>query len=267
MRVYFRYGISVFVVVAMVSFFWCVERNMSSSTPLSLIPETNLSVELTCKVLLWDFHDVIVRKQPWVMAQSMWNIFINSPDKVALIGLLIKPSFWFNIDRYRQESDVLEEVFCKAIKDYPVLKNYENQLIELINLHTPIPEMVDLLKKLKMLGYRHFIASNIGKRSYALMLQRYPALFGLFEDAYYVGKCTARGTLYSSRVKPYKEYYQGLRLFLKDRGIGVQENVIFIDDKNSNIKGAQEAQVNLEPLLFITPENIQYKLEQKGIRC
>lgn len=216
-------------------------------------------------IFVWDFHDVIVRKQKWPMATRLWDILAHAHNKWALIKLMINPYFWADVSQLRQESDVLDGVIDKIITKHQPLLEHKEKIIDLINLHNPISQTIDLIKSLKDLGYKNYIASNIGERSYKIMAQRHPDIFALFDDVYFVGKKNNAGIDYCAYAKPHYQYYQGLRAFLADRSISLNSPIIFIDDKEINIKGALNASVGIDAILFISPEELLSQFQKRGI--
>ncbi len=216
------------------------------------------------KVLFaWDFHDVIVKKQPWSMITAISTLIWNADNKWELLKVSFNPRFWSDI--INRNSDVLDDTIDDIIECYPALAAHKDAIINLGNLHEPIPETIALIKALKDQGYKHCLASNIAKDSYAVMLKKFPELFALFDGIYIAYTTNQEGVPYAKKAKPDVVYYEGLRAYLHDLGFPNDVGIVFIDDKEVNVKAAEIANVGIQAIQFRSTEQLQKDFEKKGI--
>lgn len=206
-------------------------------------------------VLAWDLHDVLVKKQPMVMAKQAWDIIWNADNKLGLCALILNPFYWRDVYRIKQEVDVSDVLLERLAAKYPAMQPHLEKCLELTNLHVPMPESVEILQELENSGYANFLASNIGTTSSGIMQKKHSALFNSFKGLYVASKENGK--------KPDPEYYVGLKAFLDANGQAGKQ-VIFIDDKSKNVKGAVDAHVGITGIRFTNAQQLRADLKKFG---
>ena len=92
-------------------------------------------------------------------------------------------------------------------------------------------ETIQLIQKLKRLGYPLYVLTNCRKEEYDLLTLRYPKIFKLFDGAYMPSRAN------SYNHKPKISFYQEFKDYLSSQGQGGKQ-IIFVDDLASNIRNA-----------------------------
>ena len=216
-------------------------------------------------VIAWDFHDVFAYKPVFKMAGQFTSLIWHAPNSWELIRFLFSPTFVREVYLQKKALDTGERILEKMMVDHPqTLGQHRNEIFSIINLHELDQRMVDLLAKLKSLGYKNVLASNIGPESLKLMQREHPEFFALFDGLYFDGTKNSLGKLYSCHLKPSLDYFKGLKQYLIDIGINFP-HIIFIDDRRANLDGARMADVGIEPFHFVSYRQLMNELTKKGI--
>ena len=223
------------------------------------IPEKHIPATV---VIAWDFHDVLVQKNWWAMFQRMADILKKSESSWNLIKII--PSILYDTYQLTGVCSYYEKLIDTFIKKYPQLAPHRKEFLLLINQHTPIEESVQILQQLNKLGYRNFLASNMGKDSFDLINKKYPAIFNQFDGHYipHTQKDTGNDFLIG---KPCVEYFQEFREYLKANGIDENTAIIFIDNNQQNVASANNNNLNITGILFTSPEQLKTELASRII--
>lgn len=124
---------------------------------------------------------------------------------------------------------------------------------------------ITILSSLQQQGFTVLPASNITKSVYRALVTNNVLPKTLFTTQNYfvkTKKCNKRsnGDYYK---KPSLEYYKNLQAYIQKKYPGRFENIIFIDDKKANVKGARK--VGITAIHFKNPEQVKRKLQKLGI--
>jgi len=175
-------------------------------------------------IIAFDLHGVIFTVD-W---RLVWRTFWRYPHKLRLIacGFHI-PLVWRGLCLlFDNATDV--EVYALFNKYCPSLLPF---IIDITNVHKPIPESVRILQTLKARGYELHILSNVGPDRLRRLREKYPDVIGLF-DKMLINNGDAKHLI----KKPQKAFYeQYLRKFNLQ-----SKNVLFIDNKKANVRVARE---------------------------
>jgi FMN phosphatase YigB (HAD superfamily) len=212
-------------------------------------------------VIAWDFHDVLVKKDWSAMTNQIISI-VKKDWKV--VGLLFWPPFLKELYDAYTSCIAAEDLLQDFTKKYPSLAPHKNDLLNLVNIHIPIPASVEILKELKKQGYKNYLASNIGQKSFKIARQKFPEIFAQFEGTYFPKKNIQDGQ--AAAAKPCLDYYLDLRNYLALEGVTKDNTIIFIDDRYQNILGAHNSnhhELNhVYGIHFSSPEQLEKTLKK-----
>lgn len=187
----------------------------------------------------FDLHGVIFTLDPIIVFKEL----MKSP-KTKLFSAILYPRLLLNSLYMMHKGEVAEEVVLSVEKQAPELKDLIGTGLRIINAQRPIPETVNLIKKLKENGHKIYIFSNIGEQSIAMLAKRYPDIFSLFDGI----SATSRSDNYIKKPDP-KSYEK----FLAEFGLE-KSKVIFVDDKLKNIKAS--ISFGMPAVIFTTSYNL-----------
>lgn len=175
-------------------------------------------------IIAFDLHGVIFTVD-WLL---VWRTFWRYPHKLRLIACGFHvPLIWHGLRLlFDNATDV--EVYALFNKYCPNLLPF---IIDITNVHKPIPASVEILQQLKDRGYELHILSNVGPNRLKKLQDRYPAVIGLF-DKMLINNGDPKNLI----KKPQKGFYE---LYLHKFGLQPQ-NVLFIDNKKTNVRVARE---------------------------
>ncbi|HEX2978619.1 MAG TPA: hypothetical protein VHO47_05850 [Candidatus Babeliales bacterium] len=216
-------------------------------------------------VIAWDFHDVIAYKPIGAMTWESIKIVRDADNRWELIKLLFSPTFikelWYGLGQTKSGDRMIEEIVALHPTE---LSEHKEKIYSVATLHYISPEMIDIITRLKELGYVQVLASNIGHESLMRMEKKYPQVFSLFDGLFYDGAFKKNGERYTYKVKPSIEYFQALKEFLVERN-WEQSHIIFIDDRRDNIDAAQNAAVGIDGIQFINASQLREELKKRGM--
>lgn len=181
-------------------------------------------------VFAFDLHDVVF-KTDW---HARWQELKAVPWSLNLALTLLNPFFVYDLIKLSLATDTYEEIIDTLSAKYPTINEYQNYIVALINTHVPIEKTIKILKDLHAQGYRLYTFSNLGQASFLRLQKLYPEIFALFQGYLYV---VAEDNWIQ---KPQKEAYEK---FLHTFNLQPHQ-VIFIEDRQVNIEGAQKAGFN-----------------------
>lgn len=125
---------------------------------------------------------------------------------------------------------------------------------------------VHIIHRLKEKGYGIISASNMTTSTYQSMVENHVLPKAFTKDFYFVAtnplNKKADGTFYE---KPAPEYYQNLVAYINSKFPGVYKNIIFTDDKEVNVLGAQGIKGIYKSIHFINPEQFKQELIKSGV--
>ena len=183
----------------------------------ALNPATNIFV--------FDLHHVIVKPDYSKIIKKSQEI--PQPWKLFLISL--NPYFIYDVIQLIRKSRVPEEYIMVLSEKYASLRPYVGIGMELLNTQKLIPSTYDIIQKLKKAGFKLYIFSNIGQKTYKELLKKLPELSTLFDDVQVAS--AEQQWLHKPHIESYNMMLQ------KFNAHGHQ--VIFIDNKLSNLTQAE----------------------------
>lgn len=204
--------------------------------------------------ILWDLHGVLFDKPFFsIVTHGIWNIS-NKPKFIfefckSAFNSTVRNNILF---QWNRGSKVTQSYF-DAVKDYD---HMHNELIKLANnMYVPNPLTYQNVTTLQKMAYNQYIFSNIGPEALMDLQTTYPECFIQFNQLKNtINPITPDADKWIN--KPDAQAYQKTL-----ETINYQETpwlTLFIDDKEENIKKAQELGMN--GILFITPEQLHNDL-------
>lgn len=219
-----------FFYVAVAASFLAIFLFLYSYSKSRVTSQNNVAVvHNNISVIAWDLHDVLFYGKP-AMLSMLWKYkkkhkLIPSGKVTKLILKDVKRIFT------GKERRVNTTRVIKA-----ALQSGQKELAEFIISHetncTPKKDMIAVIKKLNVLGYKQYICSNISSYGLERLKEKYPEFFSYFEGTY--------TTLDHNGVKPQERFF---RLFLNTYKFEAGK-VLFIDDKKENCHGAQKTGIH-----------------------
>jgi len=200
-------------------------------------------------IIAFDLHDVLVRYD----YKEIFHLLYKNPKKFTLLISLLNPLLWFDLIKLFTNNAVAEQYIVILGNKYKKLQPHIPMGVEIANSQLPVPQMVDLLKYLKKLGYELHLFSNIGAEIFEALKLKLPNLFHYFDSLSIPSQ--KNGYL----RKPYQNAFDN---FLSQHDT-MKKQVIFIDDKKKNIKKAQENKII--GIHFRSPCQIKRELEEIGV--
>jgi len=208
---------------------------------------------------LWDFHDVIVKRNLKKTVSRVWNsknkfqILKNTNLKLygKLLGMAGKSI----------TSSACSEELIQLVKasNNPLL---EELIYQVANIQEPIPGTVALIEELHRNGYKHYIGSNIGASIFDQIINpiKYPQFVSLFfnfdlshPQTVYFDLAHPEKSIKKPDIRFYKQFLRKNTIDLKTT------NIIFIDDRLKNVVAAQKA--GMIGIHFLSPEQLRTDLE------
>lgn len=184
-----------------------------------LIPEIPAKINSTeLPVLAIDLHDTVLERD----------------NAIAIKEILRAPAHGFRfIKRAIKYKKAKSKGKTKAnIEDYVIDRDknkdpeFAKMVAKTVSCFKPMPGAIDFLRKLKQAGYKIFVFSNIGPKSYAVLCQAYPELFNLFNGKVIV----KQNNLTKDNPEAYKFCIQEITAYL-----GYKPNkIILFDDLQKN---------------------------------
>ncbi len=201
----------------------------------------------TKKIIAFDLHGVIFTVD-W---RQVWQVFWHYPHKLRLIGCGFHIALIWRGLRLLFDNATDVEVYALFNKYCPNLLPF---IIDITNVHVPVPEMVRLLQQLKARGYELHILSNVGPERLKRLQERYPEVIGLFDKM-----LINNGDPNNLIKKPQKAFYE---LYLHK--FNLQPNtVLFIDNKKVNVHEAHE--LGFSTIRFKNPKQLISELTKLNI--
>ena len=196
-----------------------------------------VQISPTQTAFVFDLHGVVFRFNPLQAARHA----VVTPHKKVLFWAAINPFLIWDVLKLLHNSAVVEEAIMAIGHKYPNLKEVIPLALKMANEQLPIEPTISLIKQLKQQGFKIFIFSNIGEKSAQILQHNHPEIFALFD-----------GILFTSAQDNYlmKPSEDAFLKFLNKFKLQ-KEQIIFIDDKQSNVHVARK--MGISALQFINP--------------
>ena len=197
------------------------------------------------KNIIFDLGNVLLNFKPVQFLER----FTTDKNKIEQFSSkILENKLWLDLDRGILSIESARE---KYLANYPE----EEQLINLffsqwMEMLSPIPENVDVLKELKKLNYKLYALSNFIREAWTYVKRHYDFL-GLFD-----------GEVLSFEInfiKPEKQMFD----HLLDKYCLIPERCIFIDDVEDNTSQARMMRMN--SIHYSESTDLREELERIGI--
>lgn len=213
-----------------------------------LVPHKNPQPKLDPQqlALVFDLHGVILKFDPWAGIRDLWR----APWKIKLLVLraAFQPGLIYAVLKLIWAGGVVEQEVLAIATRYPKLQGVIPLLLQVINHQRLKPDMLALLQDLQQAGYQSLIFSNIGEQSLAILGQRYPELFQLFQGA--VGASASDGYIHKPQPAAYAKF--------QAQFASLNRQYLLIDDKSANLRAAQAA--GFQTLKFTSATQLRAQL-------
>lgn len=195
---------------------------------------------------VFDLHGVVFRFNP---ARALYDA-LNTKHKKKLFLAIINPFLIWDVLKLMHTSAVVEEAIMAISHRHPDLKELIPLALKMANEQLPIEPTIKLIEQIKKNGFKVFVFSNIGEHSAQILKDKYPQIFTLFD-----------GVLVTTAKDNYlmKPSEQAFIKFLNKFGF-TKEQIIFIDDKQSNIHVARR--MGIPAIQFINPHQCTQLLQK-----
>ena len=135
-----------------------------------------------------------------------------------------------------------------------------NALVDLIIKiscsYYPIDETVNIINRLKNLGYKQHIGSNIGATVFIEFKRKFSDIFSLFDAEFVVHYVEGKPVI----KKPHPQYFT---TYLEKHNLK-PEQIIFTDDNYQNIKTARS--LGMTAMHFKSPAQLRTELQKLGFK-
>jgi FMN phosphatase YigB (HAD superfamily) len=195
-------------------------------------------------IIAFDLHRVIFHRDFLAMARYL----IGMHHKGAALRLALNPWLWYTVKKMRRTTTVGDEIYDGLVQHFPSLALFHQDFITLENMQQPDWEVVAILGQLKQQGYKLYILSNIGERTFAHFIHLFPTIFALFDHTYIPRKDNAY------RQKPSPLFYKDFIAYTAEQG-DRDKRILFVDDKKKNINSA--ASCGISCILFHSSKQLQ----------
>lgn len=195
-------------------------------------------------IIAFDIHGVLFKKDYKKIARIVLH---NKKQVSTLLLYTLNPFFIFDVLKLLYKKAVTEEYIIGLSNKYSRLSKLIPLGIAVANAQKPIPQTINIAKKLKTLGYTLHIVSNIGKTIYDDLAAQHPAIFSNFDAI--ITPSTENNYQSKSHKAFFDSYFERY----------ARKNQLFlIDDKARNIKTA--AQSGIAGITFTQPKKLQKEL-------
>lgn len=198
---------------------------------------------------VFDMHGVVV--------QFSLPEALKAVNKMSFTNKLhfAKKTFKYFSWKNKNPKRAFEGVALEDREDDPA---YVAQALAVMNPHVPNDETVGVLKTLKCQGYDIYGCSNIGERSYAYLKTKYPDAFASITAC----RTSNKQNNYHKKSDP-KAYEETLEMISKSGKN--YDQLVFVDDKQSNLTLAHKVDPRFVQLLLKDPKKLRPNLINLGV--
>lgn len=197
------------------------------------------------KNIIFDIGNVLLNFKP---LEYLYNRIPERQWAHHIYEEIFKSNEWLMLDMGLITEDEAINRICDRNTDNEQL--IRDVMVDWYQMLTPIEAVVDILKELKLLGYKIYFLSNFHLLAFEDVTKRYN-FFEMFDG----GVVSYNEKL----IKPDIHIYDKL---VRTYGISPHES-IFIDDTKENIEGAED--LGFKTILFTTSTDLREKLI--GYKC
>lgn len=173
-----------------------------------------------------------------VLAIDLHDTVLERDNKIAIKEILKTPMHGFKFIKralqykkaknHGQTRVSIEEYITKNSQD----PEFDQMVAKTVSCFKPIPGAIRFLNKLKQAGYKIFVFSNIGPKSYELLCQDYPELFSLFDGQVIVNP--------TNLTKDSPEAYKYCIKTITEKIGYIPKKIILYDDSQANCDLAKQ---------------------------
>jgi HAD superfamily hydrolase (TIGR01509 family) len=194
--------------------------------------------------IIFDLHGVVVERKFFGICKHI----LKHTYRLDILLLCLKPTFTRNVFNLLKKSRVPEELAIKLSKKHPKLEPFVEVTIAMMNEQKIINSTFEVIKKLKQKGFKLYLFSNIGEKTFAQLEKKFPLLFSYFD-----GIVVAEN--HDDWIQ--KPSPAAFAKFLSRFDLKADE-CIFIDNSLRNITTAFDE--GMYPILFQSPDQLLHEL-------
>lgn len=198
------------------------------------------------KNIIFDLGNVVINTDYNKIINNFTN---NEEEKEFILNDVIKsPYYELGDTGFIEIEDQIDIINDYTNNKYPEL--VKDFLLNYIKYKTWNGDILDILKKLKENGYKLYVLSNISDYVYEMFKSKLEEIFDGVVVSYEIHK-----------VKPYQPIYK----YLIDKYNLNVEETLFIDDREVNIKTANELGIKGRTVLPDNIDDIKQVLKEYGV--
>ena len=194
--------------------------------------------------VVFDLGGVILT---WNPLEIIAEVFSDEASQALVLSKVFRHQDWMELDRGTLPQDVATA--AAASRTGLPKADLERLFQRVAPSLVPIPQMIDLLLRLKARGHRLYCLSNMHPDSLAYLKSRY-TFWDLFDDAVFsclVHLCKPEPAIYAHMLKTF-----GLK----------GPETLFLDDMEVNLEAARS--FGIRTLRVVTPLQCERELESMG---
>lgn len=177
------------------------------------------------KNIIFDLGNIVVPSPNFDMVKQF---FENESDAITFTQKILGSELWEDLDLGKMTMiEAARLIKNQKLIDIANYDEVEKFMLNWFSMRTPNEEIVELGKKLKNVGYKIFILSNMSKESFEYLLNKYD-FFSMVDGAVV--------SAYEKTKKPESKIFE----ILLNRYSLIPEECVLIDDTKENLKKANE---------------------------
>lgn len=257
-----RYLFGIVIILIAFSFFFeqkqihTPEKTLYLSTSFTNLEEARNTFSKHKPIILWDLHDCLFERPPFSrLRRGFWNIENKPQFFYEYLKALFNKQAQQALQVQRDKPSYVPQAYFEPIRGYTHLYTELNKFVN--NVYRPNKKMFALVKELHESGYQQYLFSNIGPVTLSLLQQDYPHYFVYFDRLQNVINSVTPPQDQWVQKPEKKAFQKALSSVDKDTH---PENVIFIDDRQDNVKLAQN--IGMNGIVFATVKQLHEDLNQ-----
>lgn len=226
------------VLLAQATFFSVADNNVITTQNKAKIAHIEANPSTT--VFVFDLHDVLFD----LSTKNKLKGFFGCTEKMRVLKARKQHKEYLQSCTNPEDPMLCFEYVMK--KDDGSINQ---STLAMMNGHEPIDESIALLRRLKKNGYKLFLCSNIGERSYDYLVNKYKEIFSLFD-----GKriCTHENN-YVTKASP--KAFEECKKIIESVLDQPVKHIVMIDDCADKLANAEKAA--MITIKFTTPIDLK----------